>query len=244
MLGQWAFRNLELLVDRRALIPRPETEVVVEVALAEWDQLGGATAVDLGCGSGAIALSLATERPGRVVWATDVSADALAVAGENVERLAAGVPAAERRGPATGKKVPGADGLAGVHLAQGEWWSALPRRLRGRVDLVVSNPPYIAEAELATLDPAVKDWEPIGALVAGPSGLEAVGAILADAPAWLARPGAAVVEIAPHQAAAAARLAWTAGFVEVQVHPDLAGRDRVLVARLAPGSSGTARLVR
>lgn len=222
VLGHWAFRTLELLVDRRVLIPRPETEVVVEVALAEWDDLGGGLAVDLGCGSGAIGLSLAAERPGREVWATDVSADALAVAASNLKAL----PEAADPGRATA--------VPAVRLAQGAWWSALPEQLRGQVALVVSNPPYIAEGELATLDAEVRDWEPTGALVAGPNGLEAVAAILTEAPVWLARPGTAVVEIAPHQAAGAALLARAAGFSTVQVRPDLTGRDRVLVGRFEP----------
>lgn len=232
VLGQWAFRTLELTVDQRVLIPRPETEVVVDVALAAWDALGGGPAVDLGCGSGAIALSLAAERPGRPVWGTDVSADALAVASANLERLeAATVTDATTTAAGAGSARPH---QRAVHLVQGVWWSALPAELRGSVALVVSNPPYIAEREWSTLEPQVRDWEPAEALVAGPTGLEAVATILAEAPSWLSRPAAAVVEIAPHQAASAALLARAAGFSAVQVRPDLTGRERVLVGRIEP----------
>ncbi len=212
VLGHWAFRSLDLLVDRRVLIPRPETEVVVDVALASLgDRLGG-VAVDLGTGSGAIGLSLAAEVPQLEVWLTDVSADALAVAQANLTGV--GTRIAPR-----------------VRVARGDWWEALPAELRGHVDLAVANPPYVSTAELASLDPTVADWEPVGALVAGPDGSEEVRRILSGARPWLAAGGAVVLEIAPQQASAAAEAARSAGFASTWVHADLAGRDRVLVAR-------------
>lgn len=214
VLGRWAFRSLDLMVDRRVLIPRPETEAVVEVALDELRRLDPkrAVAVDLGTGSGAIALALAAEVPDAEVWATDVSGDALAVARANLAGL----------------------GRCGtnVRLAEGSWYRALPPVLRGRVHLVVSNPPYVARAEVADLAPEVARWEPLDALVGGATGLEQVEAVVVGAPGWLARPGVLVVEIAPHQAAAAMGLAFEAGFVDVDVRPDLAGRLRALVGRL------------
>ncbi len=213
VLGHWAFRDLDLMIDRRVLIPRPETEVVVEVALAELARLAGPPlVVDLGTGSGAIALALATECAGAEVWATDLSEDALAVASANLAGLGA---------KAAGK----------ARLVQGSWWRALPAALKGTIDLVVTNPPYIAESELASLPPEVCEWEPLQALVAGPSGLEALRAITADAPAWLGPRAAFVAEIAPHQDRAAVELAYSAGFEEAFVKPDLTGRPRVLVAR-------------
>lgn len=221
VVGQWGFRRLDLLVDRRVLIPRPETEVVVQMALGELALLTPAlraatpraapTVVDLGTGSGAIALSLAVEVPGAQIWATDASHEALAVARANL--TGTGTLVARR-----------------VRLAEGSWYGALPPMLRGRVHLVVSNPPYVAAAE--ELPPEVADWEPRGALVAGPTGLEAVEAVVSEAPGWLARPGALVVEIAPHQADAARALAEEAGFDEAEVRYDLAGRERVLIARV------------
>lgn len=215
VLGRWGFRSLDLLVDRRVLIPRPETEVVVEVALAELHRLGRRRplVVDLGTGSGAIALSLAAEVPAAAVWATDTSPAALAVARANL----AGLGTAAAR----------------IRIAEGSWFEALPADLAGRVDVAVSNPPYVAESEVPDLPPEVAHWEPRDALVAGPSGLEHVAAILEDAPRWLARPGAVVVEIAPHQRPAALTLAGGCGFSSADVLPDLAGRARVLVARLA-----------
>jgi release factor glutamine methyltransferase len=212
VLGRWGFRRLELLVDRRVLIPRPETEVVVEVALREAHRLGleGLVAADLGTGSGAIALSLASELPGVEVWGTDSSAAALAVARANLAGL--GTLVATR-----------------VRLAEGSWFDALPAELRGRVGLVVSNPPYVAESD--DLPAVVGDWEPAGALVSGPTGLEALLRLVAQAPAWLARPGALVLECAPHQAHVVAAQGRSGGASEVEIELDLSGRERAVVLR-------------
>jgi release factor glutamine methyltransferase len=220
VLGSWGFRTLDLMVDQRVLIPRPETEQVVEVALAELDRLAAdpdrrrrpRIAVDLGTGSGAIALSIAAERTDVEVWATDLSQAALDVAAANLAGL-------------------GGRAAARVRLVQGAWWAALPQHLRGHIDLLVSNPPYVSTAEMSDLDRQVVAWEPALALDAGPTGLEAVEEILAGAGPWLASHGVAVIEIAPHQADAAVTAARRAGFTEVDVRPDLAGRDRALVAR-------------
>ncbi len=220
VLGQWSFRRLELLVDRRVLIPRPETEVVAGVAVEELRRLVPPAAVsgrrvpplaiDIGTGSGAIALAVADEVPRALVWATDVSADALAVARANLA---------------------GTGSLVGprVRLLHGPWFDPLPDELRGRVDVIVSNPPYVAEDE--TLPSEVADWEPAGALVAGPSGLEGIEAVVTGAAGWLARPGSLVVELAPHQTRQAVALARSVGFDDVEVAVDFAGRERVLVGR-------------
>jgi release factor glutamine methyltransferase len=214
VLGVWSFRRLELVVDRRVLIPRPETEMVVEVALEELRRLDGdhrLLSVDLGTGSGAIAISLALEVPSTRVWGTDRSEEALGVARANLSGMGATV-------------------ATRVRLSAGDWFAALPPNLRGQVDLIVANPPYVGADEV--LPPEVADWEPVGALVAGPTGLEAVATIVAEAPAWLRRPGVLVVEIAPHQAGAARELAEAAGFDDVDVRPDLAARPRALVGRV------------
>jgi release factor glutamine methyltransferase len=225
VLGCWLFRGTELLVDERVMIPRPETEVTAQVAIDEAVRLGarrgrpdpwaGAATTyvvaDLGTGSGALALALAAELPDAEVWGTDVSADALAVARAN----AAGTGLASTR----------------VRLALGSWFDALPPTLRGRLRLVVSNPPYVAESELADLPPELHH-EPRGALVSGTTGLEAVEELAREAPAWLEPGGTFVCEIAPHQAEVATKVARAAGFEEVLIRRDLAGRDRVLVARL------------
>jgi release factor glutamine methyltransferase len=215
VLGLWSFRRLELLVDRRVLIPRPETEVVVEVALREAHRVGleGLIAADLGTGSGAIALSLALELPGVEVWGTDVSPAALAVASANLAGM--GTFVAPR-----------------VRLAQGSWFDALPRDLQGRLGLVVSNPPYVAESD--ELPAVVADWEPADALVSGPTGLEALQQVVDAAPPWLARPGTLVLECAPHQADIVAGQGLAAGASDVAIEIDLSGRQRAVVLRFDP----------
>jgi release factor glutamine methyltransferase len=221
VLGRWGFRDLDLLVDRRVLIPRPETEVVAEVALAEARRiLGGGGGLDtinitdLGTGSGALALTLANEVPEARVWATDVSPGVLDVASANLAGL--GFPSTR------------------VRLAQGVWFEALPAELQGHLHLIVSNPPYVSEAEFDALPPEVRDHEPRGALVAGPTGREALEHLVDHAPAWLVPGGAIVLELAPHQAGAMAeRARGMPAYGQVEVQTDLAGRERVLVARAA-----------
>lgn len=209
-LGSWSFRGLDLMVDSRVLIPRPETEVVAEVAITEAERLGGAPlCVDLGTGSGAIAMSLVADLPEAVVYATDVSADALEVASANLGGLGRAA--------------------ARVRLREGWWYDALDDELQGQVGLVVSNPPYVADHEV--LPAEVADHEPGGALFSGPTGLECIEAVVCGAGEWLAVTGTVVVEIAPHQAGDAIGLASSCGFPDVAVVKDLAGRDRVLVAR-------------
>jgi release factor glutamine methyltransferase len=216
VLGHWAFRHLDLLVDGRVLIPRPETEQVVEVALRALDAVAGQrpaghrpVVVDLGTGSGAIALAVASERVTTQVWASDRSADAVAVARANLAGL----------------------GRAGarVRIVEGDWFDALPAEVEGTIDLLVSNPPYIAADE--ELPPAVTTWEPASALVPGPTGLEAYEVLVAGAARWLAPGGALVLEIGHTQGASVAGLAVAAGLVDAAVHPDLAGLDRTVVAR-------------
>lgn len=216
VLGQWGFRRLDLFVDRRVLIPRPETEMVVQVALAELFELRKAVkrpqVLDLGTGSGAIALSIAVEVPSARVVATDRSPEALEVAALNLTGI--GTLAAGR-----------------VELREGSWFEAVSPQARGAFHLIVSNPPYVGDAEL--LPDEVGAWEPKGALRAGPTGLEHIEQIVAEAPSWLARPGVLVVELAPHQAGLAIQLARDAGFTSAEVRLDLAGRERTLLARVA-----------
>jgi len=217
VLGSWGFRTLEVLVDRRALVPRPETEQVAGVALeALHGGAGARLAVDLGTGSGVIALSLAAEGPtGLEVWATDRSPQALELARANLELLADTDPLVTGR----------------VRLAQGDWFEALPDCLTGAVDLVVSNPPYVSAAQWERLDPVVRHHDPYEALVPGPGGSEALTYILDEARRWLAPSGALVLELSPEQAAVLRRRAHELGYGQVEVRPDLAGRDRVLLSR-------------
>ncbi|HPU39295.1 MAG TPA: peptide chain release factor N(5)-glutamine methyltransferase [Microthrixaceae bacterium] len=212
VLGHWPFRYLDLMVDRRVLIPRPETEQVVEAALRELDRMGGkdrpTTVVDLGTGSGAIALAIATERVRTAVWATDLSADALDVARANL----AGTGRAGAR----------------VRMEQGAWFDALPDTLARSVDLIVSNPPYVAST--ANLSATVTDWEPASALFAGTDGLDDLRTLIAGAPRWLGDHGVLVCELSPEQGPTVLDLALV-HFGEAELAPDLTGRDRALVAR-------------
>jgi release factor glutamine methyltransferase len=195
IVGRRGFRRLDLEVDGRALIPRPETEHLVEAALSLPQ---GASVVDVGTGSGAIALALKDERPDLLLTGTDASVDALALARANGARL--GIDVQWREG----------DLLAGVEAA----------------DAVVSNPPYIAVGERV---PAELGFEPVGALLAGETGYEVYERLAPAAAATGA--GFAAFEVGMGQAAGVAELLRGAGFGEIEVVPDLAGIDRVVVGR-------------
>jgi release factor glutamine methyltransferase len=211
ILGETGFRGLRLKVDRRALIPRPETEVLVG-AVVSWVGARAAVgapasrAVDVGTGSGAIGLSLAVET-GLAVVATDVSADALSLAGENRERL----------------------GLAGrVELRAGRLFEPLGGQ---RFDVIVSNPPYVAESDRDALAPEIRDWEPSDALFAGASGLAVLEAIVAGAPPHLEAGGLLALEVGAGQARTVAGwLRSGQGWAWTRILPDLTGRERVVLA--------------
>ncbi len=217
VLGHWGFRTLDVLTDARALVPRPETEIVVAHALLALDRSRSEApragrdprALDLGTGSGVIACALATESDDLRVIATDASVEALELATANRDRLPAVVGAR-------------------IELRLGDWYAPVAGE---QFDCVVSNPPYLAYAECDGLDPVVRDHDPHAALFAGPTGLEAIAAVVAGAPEALVEGGTLVVELAPHQRDAARALARKAGAHHVAVEADLAGRDRVLVAR-------------
>lgn len=205
--GTAAFRDLVLKVDRRVLIPRPETERLVQEVL---DWAAGRTdlqAVDVGTGSGAIALSLATEGPFARVVATDVSDAALALARENHHLSASAAPVDLRAG----------DLLAPV---RGE-----------RFHVVVSNPPYIGDEEAPALDAEVRDWEPAGALFAGAGGLDVIRRLVPQAADVLEPGGLLALEMGAAQGAAVcAIIEQTHAFGAPRVRPDLAGRDRIVLA--------------
>ncbi len=213
-VGTAPFRHLVLDVDRRVLIPRPETEVVVGEALRLTASHPGGIAVDIGTGSGAIALSLATEGRFERVIATDLSDDALAVAAANAARVAAVEPDA-----------------APVEFRQGADLAPL-RGVRARV--IVSNPPYIAYSEAAALPRSVRDWEPTVALVAADDGMARYAAILAGAHELLEPFGWVVFEVDARRAQRTAALATTQGYQQIQVVRDLTGRERVLLAQHVP----------
>ena len=205
--GTAAFRNLQLRVDSRVLIPRPETEILVEEVLRRVRGREGLHALDVGTGSGAIALSLATEGPFERVVATDLSPGALEVARANHAAAAPQAPLEFRAGPV-------------YEPVRGE-----------RFDVVVSNPPYIAEGERETLDPEVREWEPATALFGGESGVEVIHALVSGAPEVLRPGGLLALEIGWTQAGAVSDLLrGVEGFGEPEVHRDLAGRDRIVTA--------------
>jgi release factor glutamine methyltransferase len=203
VLGEWGFRRLTLKTDRRALIPRPETEIVVERALEHIHGLDDPEVLDVGTGTGAIALAIADEAPDARVIAMDVSADALALARENLQ-------------------LTGVNGR--VRLVEHDLTSGLGDR---DFDLVVSNPPYVEPEELPTLQPEVRDWEPHIALVAP----EATERLARAATQALRRDGWLVLETAAGAGERVRRLLTELGFEDVTITPDLAGRDRVAEGR-------------
>lgn len=204
ILGHRDFWTFRLTVSPEVLVPRPETELLVERALALGPS-GAARAVDLGTGSGAIALALASERPQWAVAATDISEAALGIARGNASRL----------------------GLGRVELLKGAWFGPLGGR---RFDLIASNPPYIAEADPALQDAALRH-EPQIALASGPDGMSALREIVRSAPQYLERRGWLLLEHGSDQAAAVARELVVRGFGHVRSHRDLAGHERMTEAQ-------------
>ena len=201
--GETEFCGLKLAVDRRVLIPRPETELLVEIVAARQP----ATVVDVGTGSGCIALALAQRLPASEITATDISPDALAVARVNAARY---------------------DSKNSTRFLLGDLLSTLPDSFTA--DAIVSNPPYIASGELTQLPKEVKDFEPAQALFAGADGLEVIRRLVVDAKRFLSPAGFVALEIGAGQRAAVAELFALAGYTVAQVEKDLQGHERVIVA--------------
>jgi release factor glutamine methyltransferase len=211
VLGHWSFRHLDLAVDHRVLIPRPETEQVAGLAIEIASRVPGPRRVaDLGTGSGAIGLSMAVELPldDTEVWITDVDPDALEVARANL----AGIGRAARN----------------VRVALGSWAEALPAGMA--FDVIVSNPPYVAEGS-PHLEPIVAAHEPARALLAGPDGLSALRRIAETVPSRLRPGGTLVLEIGFDQGQAVRSLLDGGGLVGIEVVRDASGHDRIVVAR-------------
>jgi len=213
ILGRREFWSLELEVTPAVLIPRPDTETLVEAALTEFKQSPPARVLDLGTGSGAILIALLKEWPRAIGIGVDKSAAALAVAGRNALRH--GV--ADR-----------------MDLREGDWSKGITERF----DLVISNPPYIGEDEFAHLDPDVRDHEPVEALLSGQDGLKDIERIAKALPDLMTAHGRVIVEIGYKQAAGASHIFTTAGLEIVRMAKDLAGHDRALVARLPETAAG------
>jgi release factor glutamine methyltransferase len=206
--GAKEFWSLTLQVERSVLIPRPETELLVELAIQRATGRDPLTVVDVGTGSGAVAIAIASELPQARVLATEMSADALVVARGNVERH--GVQ---------------------VELLQGDLLAPLPRDLAP--DLVVANLPYIRRGDLVGLQREIVDWEPQAALDGGDDGLDLVRRLIQQGPRVLAPGGVLLLEIGHDQGAAVHGLLVAAEFAEVEVHKDLAGLDRVAAGSLS-----------
>lgn len=211
IVGTVAFRQLDLLVRPGVFVPRPETEVLAGEAIARTPPAG--IVIEPCTGTGAVACAIASEVANSTVIASDVSAAAVALARENATR--AGVT---------------------VQVMQGDLLEAVPQQWRGLVDVLVANPPYVAEDEMADVQPEVRA-DPWAALVAGPTGHEATDRLLAQAAEWLRPGGWLLLETAETRAAETARRALEGGLVEVTVGVDLTGRDRMVIARRpSPGS--------
>jgi len=200
ILGHWGFRRLTLKTDSRALIPRPETEIVVERALEHLNGMEAPRVLDVGTGTGAIALAIVDEHPAAEVTAIDASADALALARENLELL----------------------GINGrVRLVEHDLTKGLGR---DEFDLVVSNPPYVEPEDIDHLQPEVRDWEPRIALVS-----HGATAAVARAATEALRPGGWVVlEVAENQAGKVETLLHELGYDRLKISSDMTGRDRVI----------------
>jgi release factor glutamine methyltransferase len=204
LTGEQGFRRLVLTVRPGVFVPRPETEILVEVALDLLPDERSPLVVDACTGSGAVALAIADERPGAHVWATDLSVEAVELARAEARRL----------------------GLE-VTAVRGDLLEPLPASLRGRVDLVVANPPYVAEEDRAHLPPEVLADPPM-ALFGGAAIYER---LVSQATGWLRRGGALAVEIGETMGDEIRSMLEGEGFAELHVHPDLAGRDRVVAGR-------------
>lgn len=205
ILGHREFMKLDFKVDRSVLVPRPDTEILVQAVLDRLPE-GGQRVADIGTGSGAIAISLAYYRPELRVTATDISAAALAVAGEN----AAALGVAER-----------------VEFAEGN----LLEPLTGKYAAVVSNPPYVSKEDMEALMPEVKNWEPHGALYGGPDGLDFYRQLAKESGNYLEPGGLIALEVGLGEAALAAGMLEENGFSEIEIKRDYAGIERVVMGR-------------
>jgi release factor glutamine methyltransferase len=209
--GRASFRALELACDPRALIPRPETEGLVDLVLhgkGAGEPWRGGLAADLGTGTGCLALALAVEGDFDRVIAVERAPAAAALARQNVASVAPATP---------------------VEVREGDWLGPLGD---GRYRVIVANPPYLTDAEWEALDPAVRDHEPRTALASGPDGLAATRAILAGAAGRLAPDGVLALEIDERRATVVRQLAGALGWRRVALHDDLFGRPRYVVASM------------
>ena len=216
VMKRWAFRHLDVMVDERVLIPRPETEQVVQIALdlaRKIEGNGALRVVDLGTGSGVIGLSMAFELGAQAahVWLTDASVDALDVARANMVGIGRAA--------------------ANVRVAHGSWWNALPQDIAGQIDIAICNPPYIAHSD-SEVAPDVHLYEPHSALYAQDNGLADLCTVIEGAATWLKKCGWLVLEIGYQQGADVLTMMKASGLIDAGIKQDLSGRDRIAVGRL------------
>jgi release factor glutamine methyltransferase len=216
VMQRWAFRHLDIMVDKRVLIPRPETEQVVQVALDIARKTSSDQAlrvVDLGTGSGVIGLSMAFELGAEAahVWLTDASVDALDVARANMVGIGRAA--------------------TNVRVVHGSWWNALPQEIAGQIDIAICNPPYIAQDD-SEVAPDVHLYEPHSALYASDNGLSDLRTVIEGASTWLKKSGWLVLEIGYQQGAEVLAMMSASGFVGAEIKQDLSGRDRIAVGQL------------
>ena len=216
VMKRWAFRHLDVMVDERVLIPRPETEQVVQIALdlaRKIEGNGALRVVDLGTGSGVIGLSMAFELGAQAahVWLTDASVDALDVARANMVGIGRAA--------------------ANVRVAHGSWWNALPQDIAGQIDIAICNPPYIAHSD-SEVAPDVHLYEPHSALYAQDNGLADLCTVIEGAATWLKKCGWLVLEIGYQQGADVLTMMKASGLIDAEIKQDLSGRDRIAVGRL------------
>ena len=216
VMKRWAFRHLDVMVDERVLIPRPETEQVVQIALdlaRKIEGNGALRVVDLGTGSGVIGLSMAFELGAEAahVWLTDASVDALDVARANMIGIGRAA--------------------ANVRIAHGSWWNALPQDIAGQIDIAICNPPYIAQ-DSSEVAPDVHMYEPHSALYAHDNGLADLRTVIEGASTWLKQSGWLVLEIGYQQGAEVLAMMTASGLVGAEIKQDLSGRDRIAVGQL------------
>jgi release factor glutamine methyltransferase len=212
LVGMTSWRDFDLVVSPAVLIPRPETESIIDIALATSNSIQQTGIwVDLGTGSGAIAIGLAKALPMVQVFAVDTSAEALAIATANAARL---------------------NVLNHINFSQGNWWSSLSQ-LKGKVAGMISNPPYIPSLEVLRLQPEVVNHEPHLALDGGLDGLDGIRILVDTAPEYLQPGGIWLIEMMAGQGAAVVKLLVQQGsYTEIEIIDDLAGLDRFVLARL------------
>ena len=216
VMKRWAFRYLDVMVDERVLIPRPETEQVVQIALdiaRKIEGNGALRVVDLGTGSGVIGLSMAFELGAEAahVWLTDASVDALDVARANMIGIGRAA--------------------TNVRTAHGSWWNALPQDIAGQIDIAICNPPYIAQ-DSSEVAPDVQMYEPHSALYAHDNGLADLRTVIEGAATWLKQSGWLVLEIGYQQGTDVLAMMTAGGLIDAEIKKDLSGRDRIAVGRL------------